>query len=81
MAGVWRDIAEHFNLEMDFSRMEEVGGCVLVHVHARGTGAESGASAEEDWFQLYSFRGDEIVRVQAFDARDDALAAAKSPRG
>jgi ketosteroid isomerase-like protein len=68
-------------LALDFRRMEEVGDCVLVHVHASGTGVGSGATVEEDWFQLYSFRDGAIATVRAFDLRDDAVAAAQSSKG
>ena len=79
IAAMFKDISEHFDLEMNFTRMEEIGDFVLVDVSAQGRGVESGASAEDSWFQVYRFRGDQVCRIDAFDSREEAIAAAERP--
>ena len=77
LESAWRDVLEHMELELDFARMEEVGDKVLVDVVARATGERSGAPADSSWFQLYSFRGGLVSKVEPFASRDDAIAAAE----
>jgi ketosteroid isomerase-like protein len=49
---------------------------VLASVVQRGAGDASGAATEIRYFQLWSFRGDRVIRLENFRDRDDALAAA-----
>jgi ketosteroid isomerase-like protein len=77
VAQMFRDRAEQVGLRLDFSRMEEVGDKVLVHMVAEVTGEESAAEAD-DWFQLHWLRDGLMCRVEAFDTREEAVTAAGS---
>jgi ketosteroid isomerase-like protein len=76
--GMFRDIAEHLELRMNFRHIEEIGDKVLVDVFATAAGKSSGAEVDAGWFQLYSFREGGVCRVQPFESRDDAVAAAEA---
>jgi ketosteroid isomerase-like protein len=76
LAAMFRDISEDLKLSLNFRHMEAIGDKVLVEVFARPIGDAGGASVEDDWFQLYSFREGEICKVEPFESRDDAIAAA-----
>jgi ketosteroid isomerase-like protein len=52
------------------------GDSVLATVLQRGVGDASGAATEFRYFQLWSFRGDTVIRLENFRDRDEALAAA-----
>ena len=43
---------------------------------APGVGSESGAETEFRYFQVWSFRGRRVIRLENFRERSDALAAA-----
>ena len=78
VAAMFRDRAEHVDLRMDFSRMEPVGDEVVVHVLAEATGGESGAKVAEDWFQLHRLQDGLICKIENFDTREQAVAAAEA---
>jgi len=78
ITGMFRDLTEHLDLQMNFRHMEQVGDKVLVDVFATAAGRSSGAEATDSWFQLYSFREGQVCRVQPFESRDEAVAAAES---
>jgi ketosteroid isomerase-like protein len=48
---------------------------VVVAVRQRGVGRESGAPAELPYFQVWTFRGRAVIRLEQFRDRDDALEA------
>ena len=52
------------------------GDSVVASVLQRGVGDASGAETEFRYFQLWTFRGDKVIRLQNFRDRDDALRAA-----
>jgi hypothetical protein len=58
--------------------MEQVGDEVLVQVVAEATGQGSGAAAAGDWFQIHWLRDGLISRVETFDTREQAVAAAEA---
>ena len=51
------------------------GESVLASVHQRGTGNAQGVAAELRYFQVWTFRGDAVVRLEHFRDRADALVA------
>ena len=51
------------------------GDSVVVEVHQTGTGATSGAPTSHDYFQVWTFRGDSVIRIESIYDRRDALAA------
>ena len=55
------------------------GDSVVVEVHQTGTGATSGAPTNHRYFQVWTFRGDSVVRVESILERGDALAAVGLP--
>jgi ketosteroid isomerase-like protein len=54
------------------------GRHVLVRAHIVAQGRASGAPIEVDECQVWTFRGDRIVRLQAFPTIDEARAAARA---
>jgi len=52
------------------------GDNVLVSVHQQATGTGSGAPVEMRYFQVWSFRGDTVLRLESISDRSDALEAA-----
>ena len=55
------------------------GDSVMVEVHQTGTGATSGAPTNHRYFQVWTFRGDSVIRVESILDRRDALAAVGLP--
>jgi ketosteroid isomerase-like protein len=53
----------------------EAGDSVVARVLQRGTGEGSGAVTEFRYFQVWSFRGDKVIRWENFRERAEALAA------
>ena len=64
----------------DFSLTAEeliaVGESVIVRVRQRGTGKTSGAPVELTFFQVWTFRGQSVIRIEQFEAKAEALEAA-----
>jgi ketosteroid isomerase-like protein len=54
--------------------MEEVGDTVLVAVTQNGTGRGSQVPADFAYFQLWTFRGDRVVRLEVVRDEDRARA-------
>jgi ketosteroid isomerase-like protein len=51
------------------------GDSVVVHVHQSATGPESGAPVSMRYYQVWSFRGDSVIRIESIRERADALEA------
>lgn len=56
--------------------IEAVGDSVVAAVLQLAEGKGSGAPAEFRYFQVWSFRGDAIIRLETFREREAAFAAA-----
>jgi ketosteroid isomerase-like protein len=67
--GAWED------LTMTAEDLLEVGDSIVVTARMRATGKESGVPAESTFFQVWSFRGGRVIRIQQFGQRSEALAA------
>src|SRR5215212_8784628 len=68
-------LAAWTNLTMAAEDVIEAGDSVVVTTRWRGVGKESGARTEKRVFDVWTFRGRAVVRVQFFPDRADALAA------
>ena len=56
--------------------LADAGDSVVATVMQRGIGSESGAATEFRYFQVWTFRGHRVVRLENFRERSDALEAA-----
>jgi ketosteroid isomerase-like protein len=54
----------------------DAGDSVVVAVRQAGVGEESGAATELRYFQVWSFRGRKVIRLENFRERAEALEAA-----
>jgi ketosteroid isomerase-like protein len=52
------------------------GDSVLVRVEQRATGRESGTPVHAGYFQVWTFRGGKVIRIESFGERAAALEAA-----
>jgi uncharacterized protein len=52
------------------------GDSVVAAVRQRGVGGGSGAATEFRYFQVWSFRGGKVIRLENFRERAEAIAAA-----
>jgi predicted ATPase/class 3 adenylate cyclase len=69
--GSWEDYS------IDAEELVEVGDQILVVQREHMRGAESGVEIDRTTSALLSFRGHEVVRLQLFESREQALAAAR----
>ncbi len=53
-----------------------VGESVIVEVRQSGIGKESEAPVELTFFQVWTFRGRSVIRIEQFETRAEALEAA-----
>jgi ketosteroid isomerase-like protein len=54
----------------------DAGDTVVVRVDQRAVGPESRAPVSMSYYQLWTFRGEAVVRIESVKTREDALAAA-----
>lgn len=54
----------------------EAGDSVVVRVDQRASGPRSGAAVRMRYFQVWTFRGDSVVRIESIMERADALQVA-----
>jgi ketosteroid isomerase-like protein len=54
----------------------DAGDSVVVRVDQRATGPRSGAPVRMRYFQVWTFRGGAVIRIESIMERADALAAA-----
>src|SRR5262245_40598287 len=54
----------------------DAGDSVVVRVEQRGIGPESGAAVALGYYQVWTFRGDSVIRLESIRERAEALAAA-----
>jgi len=57
--------------------ISEVGDTVVAEVSQQGEGRLSGASTGFLYFQLWTFRGEVVVRLENIMTREEALAAVR----
>jgi ketosteroid isomerase-like protein len=54
----------------------DAGDSVVVRVNQQATGPGSGAPVDMRYYQVWTFRGESVVRIESIRTRTDALAAA-----
>jgi ketosteroid isomerase-like protein len=64
------------HLTIEAEEIVAAGESVIVDVRQRGVGSASGVPAEMRYFQLWSFRGGKVIRLDVFRERAEALEAA-----
>jgi ketosteroid isomerase-like protein len=64
------------HIKIEAEELVPVGDSVFASVRQHGAGDASGAETEIRYFQLWSLRGDKVIRLEAFRDRAEALAAA-----
>jgi ketosteroid isomerase-like protein len=64
------------NVAISGEEFLDAGDSVVVRVNQRATGPKSGATAAIRYYQVWSFRGDSVIRIESIRERTDALAAA-----
>jgi ketosteroid isomerase-like protein len=64
------------HLTVEAEEIVPAGDSVLAGVRMRGVGSTSGIATEDRYFMLWSFRGRNVIRIENFRERADALEAA-----
>ena len=67
---------EHLTIEAE--EITAVGDRVVVALRQAGVGRSSGVATELRYFQVWSFRGDRVVRIENCRERDEAVEAARN---
>ena len=68
-------LASWSNFAIEGEDFIDAGDSVVVRVHQRGVGISSGAVTELRYFQVWTFRGDAIIRIESIGERQQALEA------
>ena len=63
------------NLTVSAEDIIEAGDSVVVVVHQRGVGKESGVPSDMRYYEAWTFRGRAVIRREQFADRTDALEA------
>jgi uncharacterized protein len=63
----------HITIEAE--ELIDAGDSVVAAILQRGAGMESGVETEFRYFQVWTFRGDKVIRFENFRERRDALEA------
>ncbi len=63
-------------ITIEAEEIGEAGDSVVATVRQRGVGSESQAATEFRYFQVWSFRGRKVIRLENFRERAEALEAA-----
>ena len=65
----WSDLA------IEGESFTDAGDSVVVQARQRGVGTGSGVATEDRYFQVWTFRGDAIIRIESIRQRAEALEA------
>jgi len=77
VAGYTRGFLEPWiHITIEAEELLPAGDSVLASIMQRGAGGASGAATEFRYFQLWSLRGDKVIRLENFRDRGEALEAA-----
>jgi ketosteroid isomerase-like protein len=63
-------------ITIEAEEITDAGDTVVVAVCQRGVGSESGAATDFRYFQVWSFRGPKVIRLENFRERSEAFEAA-----
>jgi ketosteroid isomerase-like protein len=64
------------HLTMEAEEIIDAGDTVIVRLVQRAAGDASGAETELRYFQLWTFRGGKVIRLESIRTRDEAFEAA-----
>jgi ketosteroid isomerase-like protein len=64
------------HIAIEAEELIDAGDTVIAAVRQHGAGTESGAATEFRYFQVWTFRGPKVVRLENFRERAEALEAA-----
>ncbi len=70
----WSDAFDDFSFQAE--EMVDAGDSVVVRVHQRGRGKETGAQVESDAWQVFALRNGKIVHCRGYETKAQALEAA-----
>jgi ketosteroid isomerase-like protein len=74
--GFMRDFLEQWEqATFEAKRLQAVGDTVLAHVVQHSKGKTSGIEGDLPYFQLFTFRGKKIVRIESMIGQREALEA------
>jgi ketosteroid isomerase-like protein len=62
-------------ITIEAEEITDAGDSVVATVRQRGVGSESNAATEFRYFQVWSFRGSKVIRLENFRERAEALDA------
>jgi ketosteroid isomerase-like protein len=67
------------HIAIEAEEITDAGDTVIAAVRQHGVGDESGAATEFRYFQVWSFRGPRVIRLENVRTRAEALEAAGMP--
>jgi len=77
IAGYMRGFLESWTrITIEAEELVPAGDTIIARIVQRGVGDASGAETEFRYFQLWTFRGDRVIRLENMRERDEAFAAA-----
>ena len=80
LADYTRDFLEPWTrIAIEAEEITHAGDSVVVAVRQHGVGGESGAETDFRYFQVWTFRGGKVIRLENFRERQAALEAAGLP--
>jgi ketosteroid isomerase-like protein len=68
-------LASWADFVMEAEDIFDAGDSVVVQIHQRGVGRSSGVVTEVRYFQVWTFRGDAIIRIESIREREQAVEA------
>lgn len=76
----FRKTADVFSeMRWEMGEAQDLGGAIVASVRIFATGRGSEAPVEFDEYNVWWFRNDRIIGLQAFGSEEEAIAAAKRP--
>ena len=69
-------LAEWDGLVIAGEEFIDAGDSVVVRVDQRATGRDSGTPVHAEYFQVWTFRGASVIRIESVSERAEALGAA-----
>ena len=65
-------------ISIEAEEIADAGDSVVATVRQRGVGSGSGAATDFRYFQVWTFRGRKVIRLENFRDRAEALAAVRT---
>jgi ketosteroid isomerase-like protein len=78
--GIRGYMRDHFLADFEDARIAgeeyiEAGDSVVVRISQRAIGPASGAPVEMSYYNVWTLRGDSVIRIESISGREEALAA------